>query len=115
MPYVDEEKQKAAQRRYYEDNKSIVYERTKVRRRICRDYVIEVKDNAECSDCKIQYPHYIMQFDHLRDKVRDISALSRNCSLETLKKEIAKCELVCSNCHFHRTYMRRMTKLGHTK
>ena len=39
-----------------------------------------------------------------RDKVLDVSALSREgYSLNKLKQEIAKCDVVCANCHRRRT------------
>jgi len=48
-----------------------------------------------------------MQWDHLpgRVKVGDVSAL---CALsrEVILAEIAKCELVCVNCHTIRTAVR---------
>ena len=48
-----------------------------------------------------------MQWDHLpgRSKRGDISALSGVTRAEILE-EIAKCELVCANCHVIRTFTR---------
>lgn len=107
MPYKDPEKQKAAQRRYYEENKQKYIDSVRDRRQKCRLYVIQVKDNAECADCEETFPHYIMDFDHVSGKkVGNISDLAREGSMELLLKEIAKCDLVCSNCHRHRTWMR---------
>jgi len=49
-----------------------------------------------------------MQWDHLPQfkKIRDISEFS-NSSEEEILSEIAKCELVCTNCHTIRTFRRR--------
>ena len=49
-----------------------------------------------------------MQFDHLNtlDKVKEVSSLTSTGTLESVKKEISKCELVCANCHAERTYRR---------
>jgi hypothetical protein len=55
-----------------------------------------------CTDCKISYPPYVMQFDHLRNKEFQIGEVWR--SKESILKEIAKCELVCANCHMERTH-----------
>ena len=42
----------------------------------------------------------VLEFDHQRDKLLDVSTLSREgYSLDKLKQEIAKCEVVCANCH----------------
>lgn len=73
-----------------------------------------------CADCRVQYPHYKMQFDHKggRDDIYSLRArekgkrpmsialMLRKVSLENLMKELAKCDIVCSNCHSGRTYRR---------
>lgn len=48
-----------------------------------------------------------MQWDHLpgRVKLGDVSALS-GLPREVILAEIAKCELVCVNCHTMRTALR---------
>lgn len=47
-----------------------------------------------------------MEFDHLRDKEFTISRHGLTVSIDRLKPEIAKCDVVCSNCHRSRTYAR---------
>ena len=106
MSYIDPAKQKAAQQRYYLEKKSKMIEAQRERRDKVRLYILEYKSDKECADCKIPYPHYILHFDHLRDKTAAISQMARDCNLEKIKEEIEKCELVCANCHAHRTYMR---------
>jgi transposase len=67
----------------------------------------EVKQNTPCYDCKENYPYWIMEFDHLGDKSFTIAHYrSHTSDLEKVKKEIAKCDVVCSNCHKNRTYLR---------
>lgn len=64
--------------------------------------------NKPCMDCGISYPPCVMDFDH-----RDPSTKKRavgsfvNSSLAALQEEIAKCDLVCANCHRLRTQLRR--------
>ena len=48
-----------------------------------------------------------MDFDHLRDKKFNISN-SMGMPEAALLAEIAKCEVVCSNCHRIRTEKRRV-------
>lgn len=61
-----------------------------------------------CVDCKVKYAPWIMQFDHLKDKEIDVSnAVSKLWSRERITQEVAKCELVCANCHADRTYKRQ--------
>lgn len=70
-------------------------------------YVREFKTNNPCTDCKNSYHYACMQFDHIGDKVATINRLMYRASLDTIKSEISKCELVCANCHAIRTYERQ--------
>lgn len=72
---------------------------------------VDVFKSAPCHDCGIVYPPVVMDFDHVRGtKLADISALvSVAASNARLDLEIAKCELVCANCHRLRTFARRGT------
>lgn len=46
------------------------------------------------------------QFDHVRGtKMKDVSRMLMYSEAKILA-EIAKCDLVCANCHANRTYMR---------
>ncbi len=52
-----------------------------------------------------------MEFDHLGDKIMDIARMTNSgCSVERLLAEVAKCELVCANCHRVRTWNRTNEK-----
>lgn len=61
-----------------------------------------------CADCGKQYPPYVMDFDHVRGtKVEALALLAQHSSEARLREEIAKCEVVCANCHRERTYQRK--------
>lgn len=66
--------------------------------------------NKACADCKKHYPPWVMDFDHIdpSTKIGHISKmfLRRMWAIERVKQEIDKCEVVCSNCHRNRTYMK---------
>lgn len=65
------------------------------------------KDNP-CADCGNRYHQECMDFDHLHDKIDNVSVLVyRDVPMEMMLAEIAKCELVCANCHRTRTRLRR--------
>lgn len=70
-----------------------------------------------CTDCGVEYPPPVMQYDHLPErgaKVADISHMARNpggfkkggAGLAAIIAEIAKCEVVCANCHAMRSWRR---------
>lgn len=56
-----------------------------------------------CMDCNQRFPSYVMDFDHRENKLWDLSRMVR-FSQEKILAEIAKCDIVCSNCHRIRTY-----------
>lgn len=87
-------------------NSHIGYRRSRNRQR--RDFIQRVK-SVPCADCGASYPPYVMDFDHVSgkkiDKISDMTA----SSIEKIQAEIAKCEVVCANCHRERTYRRGLT------
>lgn len=68
-------------------------------------YIADILQNASCHDCGIRNI-IVFQFDH-RDpslKTSDISRLIGNAkSLKLIQEEVAKCDVVCANCHCIRT------------
>ena len=65
----------------------------------------ELKANP-CVDCGGKFPPEAMDFDHINgEKVKQVSALLKHGKPKLLA-EIAKCELVCANCHRVRTRAR---------
>lgn len=62
-------------------------------------YVFNYLQSHPCVDCGESNP-IVLEFDHLYDKQTSICVAVRNgWSLKRLKKEIAKCEVRCANCH----------------
>jgi acetolactate synthase regulatory subunit len=61
-----------------------------------------------CTDCGRTFDACAMDFDHVHgDKTDNIAQMVNAAySIETLKAEIAKCELVCACCHRVRTKVR---------
>ena len=59
-----------------------------------------------CVDCGEADP-IILEFDHLRanKRNRDVASMGQ-ASRERVLREIARCEVVCSNCHTRRTAKR---------
>jgi hypothetical protein len=117
MPYKDAGKQKAAQARHYQENRSVYDARktaNRVEQRLVNVAYMKSAKGAPCLDCQIEYPYYVMQFDHIRGtKKGNVASMAhQGVALSTLQSEIAKCELVCANCHAERTFRRKDVDAG---
>lgn len=68
------------------------------------------KEKMGCADCRNRFPHYVLEFDHMPgyQKIDVVYRVLRNYGIEMAWKEVAKCEVVCSNCHKIRTYNREL-------
>lgn len=82
--------------------------RVTLKRREDSEFVNTLKDKP-CLDCGREFPPCAMQFDHVRGKkIMNVSRMAkRTFSRKKLLAEIAKCELVCANCHAIRTFITR--------
>jgi IS30 family transposase len=76
-------------------------------REAINNYIRGVKESTPCADCGKHYGYWVMDFDHVAGKAFNISAHQRYTKkLDTVKQEIDKCDVVCSNCHRDRSYSR---------
>jgi hypothetical protein len=69
-----------------------------------RDQINQIKLELGCVDCGFKGHPAALDFDHLPGTVKshNVGNLT-TASWAVLKAEIAKCEVVCSNCHRIRT------------
>ncbi len=70
-----------------------------------RRALLQKLKNVPCADCGGVFPTYVMDFDH-RNREEKLFNVARRLhgKLDTLLDEIAKCDVVCANCHRIRTY-----------
>jgi hypothetical protein len=91
------------------ENRPLQKIRNKENKALKAEIISKIK-SIPCMDCKIKYPPYVMQFDHRSGlpKFMDISTMvQKNFKLDKILKEIAKCDVVCANCHAIRTYKQK--------
>jgi 5-methylcytosine-specific restriction endonuclease McrA len=98
---------KEYQAKWYKDNRRKHMDRVNhVRNRNkerTRDFIYEHLSKNPCNICG-ESDILVLEFDHMRDKKFNISeAIADNFSIETLKKEIDKCQVLCANCHRRKT------------
>ena len=90
---------------HYKNNVAAYVAKAKKSKDKALSFVREAKSKP-CMDCKESFPYYVMDFDHRENKEFNISGQAGQISLARIKAEIAKCDVVCSNCHRKRTWSR---------
>ena len=69
--------------------------------------LVELAKYRPCADCGRAFAPEQMDFDHVRgEKVAEVSSLLWNATPTRVAEEIAKCDVVCANCHRIRTRRR---------
>lgn len=96
-------------RRHYERNSALYIDRKRRRqpleRRRIAGVVLEYLRGHPCTGCRESDP-IVLEFNHVDPaaKLGNIGQMIRDCvSKERLAAEIAKCEVLCANCHRTRT------------
>jgi hypothetical protein len=76
-----------------------VKERTEAAREAARDFVCEYLLTHACEVCS-ESDIRVLEFHHVGDKDSEITRLvSGGWSIKRIQEEIAKCQVLCANCH----------------
>jgi hypothetical protein len=103
----DPAKQRASKKRWYENNPQVYRDRR--RRRQAENWrKIAGLKTVPCADCGGKFPYFVMDFDHRdgEEKLGNISAMVAGWTWKRILAEVAKCDVVCANCHRIRTARR---------
>jgi hypothetical protein len=98
---------------WYKANKARRKDKVRADRRDYVDWLDSLKEGKPCADCGGVYPPYVMEWHHLPGSEKKlVVADTRRASFSRARilAEIAKCELVCANCHRERTFGSRHGK-----
>jgi len=113
MPFKDPDKRREYQRNYhkkwYQSNADKRRAQVRLRRKQVREKLQMIKAQGQCVECGLSgdIATWALDYHHInhKDKLASISFLVGNgYSWKKIEKEIAKCELICSNCHRIRHY-----------
>ena len=116
MPFKDDEKRREYHRNYMQGWYEANQEAHKARVKTSRDKRLAERmeklnslKSVPCMDCGGRFDPVCMDFDHRTGeaKLGDVAVMVRNRPWETVVLEIAKCDVVCANCHRLRTKHRR--------
>lgn len=98
--------QKAQEKLHYQES---LERQTNVRatadsQKIINMRVVDEARQAGCKKCGEKRP-YVLDFHHCDgdEKIATINRMIKSSSVETLRKELEKCDVLCANCHreFH--------------
>jgi hypothetical protein len=97
-------------RAYFRDRGDLHLQQVKAareRRKLAlRAFIVEFLTASSCIDCGATDVR-VLEFDHIQERQSYVARLlSDGVSLERLRSEIDRCEVVCANCHRHRTAIR---------
>ena len=97
---------------YHQRKRPIRYAQRRLRHKQMLAWLSDFKSSRPCADCGAFFHPAAMTFDHLPGKTKrgDVSDLLCHGFRRQGLEEIAKCELVCANCHAVRTFVRRVPR-----
>ena len=82
-----------------------------------RAFIHRVKTMFGCKVCGYKKCANALHFNHIKpkDKEYNIAAMVGSCSINKIKKEIRKCEIMCSNCHAEHSYEEKHHMIGNDR
>ena len=87
-------------KRYYLEKAKRINLKTRLE---VQKFIIDYLIKHPCIDCN-EKDIRVLEFDHKKDKFKEISMLVRACHpLNKIKEEIKKCDIRCANCHRKKT------------
>lgn len=101
MPHKDPERRKQYQREWVKRNRGTINITIKKARDERTEYIRNLKKNP-CVDCGNSFDPRAMDFHHKdgNGKGRRLAdASNQKWTYAEIDLEVAKCELICSNCH----------------
>src|SRR5919112_1793581 len=94
--------------RYHRATQAVRVSQKRARHAEFVSWYLALKEGRPCADCDGVFHPVAMQWDHLPgfEKSASVADLCRKNNRQRVLDEIAKCELVCANCHAVRTFQR---------
>jgi hypothetical protein len=97
---ANKDKQAEYKKKHYENNRQKVIDSVAERRRELRKWFDEYKSTLSCK-CGENHPD-CLDFHHVNPEEKDLDiamAINRGWGREKIMREVAKCIVVCANCH----------------
>jgi hypothetical protein len=90
---------------YYHRNRDLEIERVRVRQAGMVELLRDLR-RVPCLDCRGRFKPYQMDFDHRDPSTKSFNVMAGRAMLMSTRRvlaEVAKCDIVCANCHRIRT------------
>ncbi|MBV9258860.1 MAG: hypothetical protein JO215_12670 [Ktedonobacteraceae bacterium] len=105
-PFKDPERRREYHKKYhkeiwYPQHRQDRLDRSREKKRKIQEWYREYKKTLRCADCGQSHPA-TLEFHHLDPAQKDFHVsqiLHETTSLRRLQEEIAKCVVLCANCH----------------
>jgi len=103
--------QKEYRKKHYNDNKQKYITKANLYTKSLIDWFNEIKKNLKCDNCS-ESRFWVLDFHHRDPKEKDIevSTLVRKGNKQKILDEMAKCLVLCSNCHRDLHYQEKLNK-----
>jgi hypothetical protein len=98
MTYVSSEAERAAKRKWYHANKAKHRATQRSLEARNREWYQEYKKTLKCERCPETHPA-TLDFHHCGDKAYNVADMIKGFSIKRIQEEIAKCSVLCRNCH----------------
>jgi len=99
--YKDKKLQSRYMREWYKNNKARQRKTVRERRHRNAEWFLEYKQDLKCEECQENHPA-CLDFHHLDfdEKEKNVGQMIwQGYKQEAILEEIAKCKVLCSNCH----------------
>ena len=107
MPHKCKDAERAWRRGYAKRRRvekgDLLRSQERARARKVQDFIRAFKVEHGCADCGYCAHHAALDFDHIDEKQINVCNAK---SVQQATAEIARCEVVCANCHRVRTFER---------
>jgi len=99
-------------RNYRKTHSEEINKRDRARKKEKREWINSLKKKCKCNKCK-DNRYFCLEYHHLKPENKKFAisaALRQGYGKESILKEIAKCIVLCSNCHRHLHHLEKEIK-----
>ena len=101
---------------YYQRNRAMEIARVRVRQAGTVEMLRDLR-RVPCADCGGKFEPHQMDFDHRDPSTKSFNVMTGRAMLMSTRRlmdEVAKCDIVCANCHRVKTRLQHVARLAAT-